>query len=54
MTYAIHASGPFHHGTRADLAIGDLLAHGFGSNFAERAGAYLFLDHARRGDLGLR
>ena len=28
MTYAIDATGPFYHGTRADLAPGDLLAPG--------------------------
>ena len=26
----------FYHGTRADLAVGDLIAPGFGSNFIER------------------
>ena len=26
----------FYHGTKADLAVGDLLGPGFGSNFAER------------------
>lgn len=26
----------FYHGTKADLAVGDLLAPGFGSNFVER------------------
>ena len=28
-----HAEGPFFHGTRADLAVGDLLVPGYGSNF---------------------
>src|SRR5690606_20691805 len=28
MTYAINATGPFYHGTRADLTPGDLLAPG--------------------------
>ncbi|GAA4709480.1 NAD(+)--rifampin ADP-ribosyltransferase [Sphingomonas lutea] len=28
---------PFYHGTKADLAGGDLIARGFGSNFADRA-----------------
>ncbi len=37
VTYAKDASPPFYHGTRADLAIGDLIAPGFGSNFADRA-----------------
>ncbi len=36
MTYARDATGPFYHGTRAQLQVGDLLAPGFGSNFAER------------------
>jgi hypothetical protein len=29
------SEGPFYHGTRADLAVGDLLAPGRASNFAE-------------------
>ena len=29
-------SGPFYHGTRADLAPGDLIAAGFGSNYGAR------------------
>ena len=29
MTYATDATGPFYHGTRADLAPGDLLSPGF-------------------------
>lgn len=33
MTYAKDATGPFYHGTRADLAVGDLLAPGFASNY---------------------
>jgi len=36
MTYAKDATGPFYHGTRAQLAVGDLLAPGFTSNFADR------------------
>ena len=36
MTYATSATGPFYHGTRADLAPGDLLAPGFTSNYADR------------------
>ena len=35
MTYAKDATGPFYHGTRADLAPGDLLRPGFESNFAD-------------------
>lgn len=29
-------SGPFYHGTKADLKIGDLLEPGYGSNYGER------------------
>lgn len=29
-------TGPFHHGTKADLAPGDVLEPGFSSNFGER------------------
>ena len=36
MTYARDATGPFYHGTRAQLAVGDLLSAGFASNFADR------------------
>src|SRR5690606_16715238 len=36
MTYARNATGPFYHGTRADLAPGDLLAPGHASNYADR------------------
>ena len=60
MTYAINATGPFYHGTRADLAPGALLAPGL--CFAQlrfrlqlrrpQAVVDLLLGHARRGDLG--
>jgi rifampin ADP-ribosylating transferase len=33
MTYAADATGPYYHGTRADLKPGDLLAPGFTSNY---------------------
>ncbi len=36
MTYAADAISPFYHGTRADLAVGDLVAPGFTSNYADR------------------
>jgi rifampin ADP-ribosylating transferase len=36
MTYASDATGPFYHGTRADLSVGDLLSPGFASNYADR------------------
>ena len=29
-------TGPFYHGTKADLQVGDLLTAGFGSNYDER------------------
>ncbi|HOJ12189.1 MAG TPA: NAD(+)--rifampin ADP-ribosyltransferase, partial [Clostridiales bacterium] len=29
-------SGPFYHGTKADLNIGDLLVPGYSSNYGER------------------
>src|SRR3954469_3769528 len=32
----------FYHGTKADLKVGDLLAPGFGSNFAERALTHIY------------
>ena len=36
MTYAKDATPPFYHGTRADLAPGDLIAPGFASNYGAR------------------
>ncbi|QGN53584.1 NAD(+)--rifampin ADP-ribosyltransferase [Novosphingobium sp. Gsoil 351] len=42
MTYASAATGPYYHGTGAQLAVGDLLAPGFGSNFADRALAHIY------------
>ena len=42
MTYAIHATGPFYHGTRADLAVGDLLSPGFTSNYADRKLSWIY------------
>jgi len=32
----------FYHGTKADLAVGDLLAPGFGSNFVERELSHIY------------
>ena len=32
----------FYHGTKADLAAGDLVTPGFGSNFADRALAHIY------------
>ena len=32
----------FYHGTKADLKVGDLLAPGYGSNFAQRALAHVY------------
>ena len=42
MTYAADAAPPFYHGTRADLKLGDLLAPGFTSNFADRKLSWIY------------
>jgi hypothetical protein len=42
MTYAEDAVPPFYHGTRADLKVGDLLAPGFASNYAERKLSWIY------------
>lgn len=42
MTYAKDATPPFYHGTRADLAVGDLLAPGFSSNYQARALSWIY------------
>jgi rifampin ADP-ribosylating transferase len=42
MTYAVDATPPFYHGTRADLKVGDLLAPGFTSNYAERKFSWIY------------
>lgn len=42
MTYAVDATGPFYHGTRADLRPGDLLAPGFNSNYGERKLSWIY------------
>ena len=42
MTYARNATGPFYHGTRADLAPGDLLTPGFTSNYADRKLSWIY------------
>ena len=42
MTYATAATGPFYHGTRADLAPGDLLSPGFTSNYADRKLSWIY------------
>jgi hypothetical protein len=48
MTYARDATptdppaGPFYHGTRAALEVGDLLAPGFNSNYAERKLSWIY------------
>ena len=34
--------GPFYHGTKADLKVGDLIGPGFGSNFVERKLAHVY------------
>ena len=38
----VPAGPPFYHGTKADLAVGDLITPGFGSNFADRALAHIY------------
>ena len=42
MTYARDAAPPFYHGTRADLAVGDLLVAGFASNYQDRALSWIY------------
>lgn len=37
MTYAVDATPPFYHGTRADLRVGDLLSVGWASNYGSGA-----------------
>jgi rifampin ADP-ribosylating transferase len=34
--------GPFYHGTRADLSVGDLLAPGWRSNYSERKLSWIY------------
>jgi len=42
MTYASAATGPFYHGTHADLAPGDLLTPGNRSNYADRKLSWIY------------
>ena len=42
MTYAPTPTGPFYHGTRADLSPGDLLSPGFTSNYADRKLSWIY------------
>jgi len=46
MTYAKDAVPPFYHGTRADLAVGDLLSAGFGSNYRAQALSWIYFSAA--------
>ena len=46
MTYAKDATGPYYHGTRADLKPGDLLAPGFQSNYRERKLSWIYFSAA--------
>ena len=46
MTYAADAAPPFYHGTRADLAGGDLLSPGFASNYQERKLSWIYFSGA--------
>lgn len=46
----IEDSGPFYHGTKADLAIGDFLTPGYNSNYGERAKSnYIYFSSMRDG-----
>ena len=38
----VQPGNAFYHGTRADLALGDLISPGFGSNFADRALSHIY------------
>ena len=42
MTYAVDATGPFYHGTRAGLAVGDLLTPGFASNYQAQKLSWIY------------
>ena len=42
MTYAADAAPPFYHGTRADLAPGDLLTPGSRSNYVDRRLSWIY------------
>ena len=42
MTYAKDATGPFYHGTRADLSPGDLLRPGLTSNYTDRKLSWIY------------
>src|SRR6478736_5953418 len=42
MTYAKDPTAPFYHGTRADLAPGDLLTPGHTSNYADRKLSWIY------------
>jgi len=42
MTYARDATGPYYHGTRADLGTSDLLSPGFASNHADRRFSWIY------------
>ena len=46
MTYAKDAIGPFYHGTRADLQVGDLLAPGFDSNYRAQQLSWIYFSAA--------
>jgi rifampin ADP-ribosylating transferase len=46
MTYARDASPPFYHGTRADLAVGDLLSPGFNSNYQAQKLSFIYFSGA--------
>jgi hypothetical protein len=55
MTYAVDATPPFYHRTRADLNPGDLIAACYSSNYRERSNVLGLSDrHAGGVDLGRR
>jgi len=44
MPTGVHGSGPFYHGTKVELAVGDLLRPGYHSNFgADTKANYIYL-----------
>jgi hypothetical protein len=46
MTYARDATGPFYHGTRADVCVGEFLEPGFISNYTDRGFSWIYFSAA--------
>ncbi|HTU09252.1 MAG TPA: NAD(+)--rifampin ADP-ribosyltransferase [Allosphingosinicella sp.] len=46
MTYARDATGPYYHGTKADLQVGDLLSPGFASNYRAQKLSWIYFSAA--------